>query len=252
LSEGGQGIWNSFRSVHGSSTGNVFTRPVPVGLITSAAFKLMKNCSPSKFLRRWPGSLRPLVLPDPPPSLPAKDRDLLTTFGLPDIVTIYCYNDITLTFSGSATPFGVIWERDLQRGYKMGEMPAEWNRFWHLADQEYVQGGGWICLEEGTGRLMVINLDAPLPVYLLNANVRNFYTTLAYFLDWSEKTDGSHAETAALRDALLNQHCIAPEELEPYWMNFIYATLDCDRVRLAVHLGPKNVKWGDAPGQGVW
>jgi hypothetical protein len=176
----------------------------------------------------------------PPPALPDDCWRLLTEFGLPRELTIYCYNDITLEFTGVATPFGAIWDRDLKRGYKMGEMPAEWNRFLHLADEEYVQGGGWLCVEEITGRLFVIDTDCRDPLILLNSSVRNFYTTLAHFLDWTERTDGSPAETAILRDALLSQDCIPVEELEPFWMNFIYATLDGDPIRLAVELGPKR------------
>ncbi len=122
----------------------------------------------------------------------------------------------------------------------MGNMPTEWSCFWHLADEECLQGGGWICIEEITGRLVVIDLNCPDPVYLLNSSVRNFYTTLAYFLDWSENTDGSPAETIILRDALLRQDCIPPQELEPFWMNFIYATLDGDPINLAVCLDPNN------------
>jgi hypothetical protein len=159
---------------------------------------------------------------------------LLTDFGLPRELTIYCYNDITLRFSGSATPLAAVWERDLKRGYKLGDMPDEWTRFWHLADQEYLQGGGWICIEETTGRLVVIDLDLPDPIYLLNSSVRNFYTTLAHFLDWSEKTGGSLAATILLRDELRKQDCIPPEELKPFWMKFIDATLDGDPVNLTV------------------
>jgi hypothetical protein len=133
---------------------------------------------------------------------------LLTDFGLPRELTIYCYNDITLRVSGAATPLVVIWERDLKRDYKMGEMSSEWARFWHLADQEYVQGGGWVCIEENTARLVVIDGDLPEPIFLLNASVGNFYTTLAHFLEWSEKTGGSPAETIRLRDALRRQDCI--------------------------------------------
>src|SRR5437870_4910819 len=103
----------------------------------------MRTCWPSEFVRRWPSGLRPIVLPDPPPALPADCRRLLTEFGLPREVMICCYNDITLEFSGSAAPLAVVWERNLQRGYKMGDMPGAWTRYWHLADQEYLQGGGW-------------------------------------------------------------------------------------------------------------
>jgi hypothetical protein len=206
----------------------------------------MRTCSPSEFLERWPGRLRPIALPDPPPVLPDDCRHLLTEFGLPRELTIYCYNDVTLGFSGSASPLATIWERDLARGYRMGDMPSDWDRFWHLADQEYIQGGGWLCIEEVTGRLMMIDLDCREPLILLNSSVRNFYTTLAHFLDWSETTDGSPADTAALRDALLKQSCIAAEELEPFWMNFIYANLDYSSprypVNLAVALGPKKKK----------
>lgn len=200
----------------------------------------MRTCSPSEFVTRWPGSLHPVALPDPPPALPADCQKLLTEIGLPRELTIYCYNDITLRFSGAATPLTSIWERDPKRGYKMGDMPGEWTRFYHLADQEYVQGGGWICVEEGTGRLVVIDLDQRDPIYLLNSSVRNFYTTLAHFLEWSEKTDGMPAETKRLRDALRRQDCIPTEELEPFWMNFIDATLDGDPMRLAVSLNAKN------------
>ncbi len=200
----------------------------------------MRTCSPSDFVSRFPGSLRPVVFAQPPPALPDDCRQMLTRFGLPRQLTIYCYNDTTLTFTGSATPLAAIWERDLKRGYKMGEMPSVWTRFWHLADEEYTQGGGWVCVEEITGRLVVIDLDLPDPIYLLNSGVFNFYTTLAYLLVWSEKTDGSWPEMLGLRNALLKQHCIPAEELEPFWLDFINGTLDSDCERLAFTLGPKN------------
>jgi hypothetical protein len=206
----------------------------------------MRTCTPAEFVSRWPGSLRPVALPDPPPALPEDCRRLLTEFGLPRELIIYCYNDTTLRFSGAATPLATIWERDLKQGYKMGEMPAEWSRFCHLADQKYLQGGGWICVEEGNGRLVVIDLDLPEPIYLLNSGVRNFYTTLAHFLEWSERTGGSPAATVGLRDALRRQDCIPPEELEPFWINIIDATLDGDLINLVLALGPKNAGPGAA------
>jgi hypothetical protein len=60
----------------------------------------MRTCLPSEFVTRWPGSLHPIAVPDPPPSLPEDCRWLLTKFGLPRELTIYCYNDIILRFSG--------------------------------------------------------------------------------------------------------------------------------------------------------
>lgn len=200
----------------------------------------MRVCPPAEFAKRWAGALCPIAIPDPRPALPDDCVRSLTEFGLPRKLTIYCYNDITLDFTGSLTPLAKIWGRDLQRGYKMGDMPEEWHRFWHIADQHATQCGGWICLEETTGRLVVIDLDHPVPVYLLNASIRSFYTTLAYFLDWSEITTGSPEETACLRDALLGQDCIPPDELEEFWMNFIYATLDGDPINLAVRLGLRD------------
>ena len=198
----------------------------------------MQQCPPSEFMSRWPGGLHPIRLPDPPPRIPDDCLRLLTEIGLPKELTIYCYNDITVRFTGVATPLASIWERDVERGYKLGEMPGDWSRFWHLADQEYVQGGGWICVEELTGRLVVIDLDCSDPIYLLNSSVGNFYTTLAYFLGWSERSDGSPQETNKLRDALVAQDCIPIEELDHFWMNFVEATLDCgDPTSLAVTLG---------------
>jgi hypothetical protein len=160
--------------------------------------------------------LRPVTFRLPAPALPADCLHLLTDYGLPRQFNIHCCNDITLKFSGTATPLAEIWKRDLDRGYQMGDMPSEWSRFWHLADQEYCQGGGWICVEESTGRLLVIDLDQPEPIYLLNSSVGRFYTTLGHFLDWSEKTDGGPEVTAILRDALLNQDCIPADELKRF------------------------------------
>lgn len=200
----------------------------------------MRTCPPSEFASRWPAALFPIELPEPPPAFPGDSVQLLTEFGLPRELTVHCYNDITLKFTGSLTPLAEIWERDLKLGHKIGDMPEEWNRFWHVADQEYLQGGGWVCIEETTGKLVVIDLDQPDPIYLLNASIRSFYTTLAHFLEWSETTDGSPEETTRLRDTLLDQDCIPPDELEEFWMNFIYATLDGDPIDLAVRLGPKH------------
>jgi len=162
---------------------------------------------------------------------------LLGGFGLPLELTIYCYNDINVRFAQKLSPLATIWERDLKPGDETEQMPPDWNRFWHFADEEYVQGGGWFCLEDVTGRLYVIDLDLePDPIYLLNSSVANFITTLAYFLDWSERTGGTPAATVLLRDELLRQNCIPPEELEPFWMNFIDATLDGDPINLTVSL----------------
>ena len=210
----------------------------------------MRTCPPFEFVDRWPGSLHPIAFPEPGPELRDDCLRLLTEFGLPRKLTINCYNDITLRFSGLVTAFASIWERDLMLGYKMGTMPAEWSRFWHLADQEYVQGGGWVCIEEGSGKLVVIDGGLAEPVYLLNSSVRNFYTTLAHFLEWSQKTGGSPEETVRLRDALRRQDCIAPAELEPFWMNIIDATLDYDpKKNLVVALRPKTAaRWVDS----VW
>jgi hypothetical protein len=200
----------------------------------------MRTCPPSEFASRWPGTLRPITLPDPAPALPDGCAHLLTEFGLPRELTIYCYNDITLSFSGSLTPLAEIWDRDLKRGYQIGDMPEEWNRFCHVADQESVQRHGWICIEETTGRIVVIDLDESDPLYLLNSSIQNFYTTLAHFLEWSENHDGTPEETTILRDELLRQECISSDELEEFWMNFIDATLDGDPMNLSVRLGPKD------------
>lgn len=48
--------------------------------------------------------------------LPEDCRRSLTEFGLPRELRIYCYNDITLTFSGTATALAAIWDLDLKRG----------------------------------------------------------------------------------------------------------------------------------------
>lgn len=161
----------------------------------------MHTCLPTEFKNRWPGVLRAIELPTSLPPIPGDCRGMLTEFGLPHALTIYCYNDIHLKFSDLLVPLAEIWSRDVKLGYRVGEMPNEWNRFWHVGDQEYLQGGGWICIEEVSGRLVIIDLDQPDPVYLLNSSVLNFYTTLAYFLDWSEKTDGRPEEIVALRTA---------------------------------------------------
>jgi hypothetical protein len=209
----------------------------------------MRIFTPAEFVSRWPGSLHPVALPNPRPALPEDCQRLLAEVGLPRELKIYCYNDITLTFSGTATPLAVIWERDLERGYKLGEMPGEWSRFCHLADQKYLQGSGWICVEEVTGRLVVIDLDLPEPICLLNSGLRNFYTTLAHLLEWSERTGGSPAAVVRLRDALRQQDCIPPEELEPFWLNIIDATLDGDRINFVCALNLNNAEPPAAPDQ---
>ena len=197
--------------------------------------------SPIEFVKRWPGSLHPITMPAASPSLPDRCTQLLTEFGLPRIVTISCYNDITLKFTGTLTPLSVAWNRDLQNGYKIGEFPKEWNCYWHIGDQEYLQGDGWICIEENTSRLVVIDLDQPDPIYLLNANLDNFYAVLAHLLDWSETSEGSFEDTEILRDQLRSQNNIPLDELEGFWMNFIDATLDRrDPITLAVQLRTKE------------
>lgn len=190
----------------------------------------MQNCPPDEFLKRFPGSLHSVIFAEPSPVLPDDCKRFLADFGLPRKLTIYCYNDMTLTFTGKAAPLSEIWERDLKRGFYMGEMPPDWTRFFHLADQKYTQGGGWICIEEGSGKLFVIDSDQTDPVYLLNSSVHNFYTTLAYFLDWTEKSGGSLKEIEKLNEDIRNQDCISVEELEPFWINFIEATLDCSEL----------------------
>src|SRR5258707_14945520 len=69
----------------------------------------MRTCSPSEFLTRWPGSLHPVALPDPSPALPEGCHRCFTECGLPGALTIYCYKDIPLRFSGSVTPLAAIF-----------------------------------------------------------------------------------------------------------------------------------------------
>ena len=93
---------------------------------------------------------------------------------------------------------------------------------------------------ERTGRLVVIDLDQRDPIYLVNEACVTSTRSSAHLLVWSETTDGSRAETIRLRDALRDQDCIPAEELEPFWINIIDATLDEESSRFAVSLGAKN------------
>lgn len=128
----------------------------------------MRTCTAAEFVRRWPDRLHAIVVP-PELALPESSRNLLTQFGLPSKLTIVCYNDTTWTFSGQATPLATIWARGLERGQMLDDIPEGWDRFWHLADEEYCQGGGWVCIEAITGRLVVIDLDAPQEIYLVSS-----------------------------------------------------------------------------------
>jgi hypothetical protein len=189
-----------------------------------AGWSRMNTCTPLDFLERWPGSLRPVILPDPSPALPDDCREPLTRFGLPCAIDIHGV-DISLEFSGTAVPLAVAWEEALRHGYQLvvdGQapwtMPQEWGALWHVGHQEYVQGGAWICVEEWTGRLVAVDLDSPEPVYPISASVAHFYTTLAFFLDWSARTDGTASRIRGLRDVLMHQDCIPADELEPFWL----------------------------------
>ena len=188
------------------------------------------------FLERWKGVLRPVNFPDPAPSLPQEATEFLTSFGLPAKVLIRCYNDITIDFFREAIPLATIWEADRERGFNWGSMPSEWTCYWHLGEVEYLQGGGWFCIEEVTGRLVVIDLDSSDPIYGVNASVGNFYAILGAFLDWSEEMSGEVEAISDLRDFLSQQTSVTFEELEPFWINIIDATLDQRAGMLSVTL----------------
>jgi hypothetical protein len=101
---------------------------------------------------------------------------------------------------------------------------------------EYVQGGGWVCVEEHSGRLVVINLDQRDAITLFHSSVSDFYSILAHLLAWSEKTDGSRNDLIRLRDGLRRQTVIPQDDLESYWLNAIDATLDEESRRFGVAL----------------
>ncbi len=164
---------------------------------------------------------------------------------MPRDVSSLCYNDIGLRFTGTATPLAAIWERDSRIADGMGDIPSGWSSFWHLADQEYLQGGGWICIEEESGRLVVVDLDQPEPVYLLSATLSDFFTTLAHFVEWSETTGGLPDAIEQLSEDLREQSVVPVQELEPFWMNFVDATLDGDPINLIVSLTPLTVRPGE-------
>jgi hypothetical protein len=116
----------------------------------------------------------------------------------------------------------------------LGEFPQDWIRFWHLADQEYLQGSGWICIEEKTGKLFVIDLDQDEPVYLLNSSVNNFYSLVTHLVLWTENTSGDFETIKELKGELRLQNQIPQDELEPFWFNIIDATLDLETPRLKI------------------
>ena len=196
----------------------------------------MISYSPSKFLSRWPSSLQPVSFPDPAPELPSECFTQLSQYGLPKAVVIQCNNSIRLRFTGIAFPLATAWNEDVERGYKLGNMPADWSRFWHLGEEEYLQGGGWICIEEKTGRLVIIDLDQEDPIYDINSSLTNFYTTLALFLDWSETTESSVSSIRKLIDTLEQQQIIPNDELSYFWLDFLDSTLDSSMDRVKVSL----------------
>ncbi|MDX2107515.1 MAG: hypothetical protein SFY67_14030 [Candidatus Melainabacteria bacterium] len=184
-------------------------------------------------LFEWTKRWHPVILPQSPPALPRDCELVLLNLGFPQVVEIRCYNDITLEFSGKLTKLSDIWQRDTDTGLKLGTMPKDWNRFWHVADQKYLQGGGWICIEEKTGKLFVIDLDLSEPVFLLCSSVQNLYRLLLHANLWTENTDGNSNAIKKLRRELLSLTNFSSKELGPFWINIIDATLDQESPHLA-------------------
>ncbi|WP_459554476.1 SUKH-4 family immunity protein [Lacunimicrobium album] len=196
----------------------------------------MQSCSPIEFASRWQCEARPFTFPVSLPLLPDNCISILREYGLPREVSIRCYNDISLKFHQTLTPLELIWSRHIDLGCKLGKMPSEWKRFWHVGDTEYLQGGAWICLEESTGRIFAIDLDLPEPVYLVNSSVANLYTTLNALLLWTKESTGDHNAMMRLRADLKQQDCIPPDELNAFWLNNIEASVDNRISYLAFHL----------------
>lgn len=180
----------------------------------------MKPISAAEFQLRWP-VLRPIDVPVALRDTPG--IDLLSGFGLPSRFVIHCYNDIEVKL-GLCQPLELIWQRDTDAGYMLGEFMPAFSAYYFLADVSYLQGHAWLCIEQGSGRLIVVDLDASGSAYLCCANVPNFYTILGYFLEHPAEP----AEQQALLDSLLAQDGIPAAELEPFWLNVLVATMDGD------------------------
>jgi hypothetical protein len=81
---------------------------------------------------------------------------------------------------------------------------------------------------------VIIDLDSADPICPVNVSVQHFYSTLAYFLDWTEEMTGGASSLQILREALLRQDRVPAQELEPFWLNLLDATMDRDLEELAV------------------
>lgn len=74
-------------------------------------------------LTKWTRKWHPISFSKAPLTLPPDCEQFLVNLGLPHVVEIQCYNDITLSFSGKITKLSDIWQRDTDKGMMLGVMP---------------------------------------------------------------------------------------------------------------------------------
>ncbi len=190
---------------------------------------------------QWPGKLQKIDFASPEPNLPSNTQIFLRDAGLPKMVAIEAYVDSQIEFYETGVHLSNVWAEELERGVQLhfGDQdpetfPGEWNKYWKIGDEKWTQGGAWICIEERTGHLVAINLDADEPISLMNYSLLSFLAALDCAIKWTDKYNGNIDDTPLLTKALSLHPVLKEGEIDSYWGNLIESTVDygCEHLRI--------------------
>jgi hypothetical protein len=161
--------------------------------------------------RLWGGVLKPVSFNAPQPILPASTVSFLHYAGLPNTFRIGASDDsdyLSMRFQEPSKLSGA-WSS----GMPEWSMPVGWDRFWRLGDATFTQCKTWLCIEELTGRIYTIDVEADTPVNAVNSSAEQFVHCMKVLIDASK---GAGASPQALSEAI--RSAVSPEEAQHFWL----------------------------------
>ena len=168
--------------------------------------------TPINFQEQWGQPLRKVVF-EPRPMLPDETTSFFHFAGLPESVTV---GSSRFRFVTTARKLSDVWRKEFDARLSM---PHDWNRFWHLGEVEFIQSTAWVCIEELTGRIVMIDVEVSEPITDINSSILLLMTSLKVMLDWHRETGGRMETLKKLTGTLETE--VQDNDAEEYWLPYL-------------------------------
>ncbi len=165
---------------------------------------------------------------EPRPIIPSSAATFLLSNGLPKTFRVPEL-ELTIRFASTATRLTDLWEKQVS---SMWSMPLLWGQYWHIGAAEYTQFDDWICIEEISGRVLLVSMENDNLVTEINSSIQTFARSMRAMFEWYQRTSGLVRERKLLR-IIYDQIC-ENESLSQYWKDILmYADDYClDRISI--------------------